>query len=112
MDKKLFIRILALALALILAAGVFITPALAEEVEEQTLTEYYSSADFEDAFTYTGDDLGATWSKNGTTFKAWAPTAWDVKLIRYSAGNGDFDAQGYDKTWIQEIDMVRGDKGV
>jgi len=72
---------------------------------------FYSDR-FHRDYTYTGDDLGATWSKNGTTFKAWAPTAWDVKLIRYSAGNGNFDSQGYDKTWIEEIDMVRGDKGV
>ena len=72
---------------------------------------FYSDR-FHQDYTYDGDDLGATWTKNSTTFKAWAPTAWDVKLIRYSSGNGNFDAQGYDKTWIEEIDMVRGDKGV
>ena len=72
---------------------------------------FYSDR-FHADYTYNGNDLGATWTKNGTTFKAWAPTAWDVKLIRYSAGNGNFDDQGYDKTWIEEIDMVRGDKGV
>ena len=72
---------------------------------------FYSDR-FHQDYTYTGDDLGATWSQSGTTFKAWAPTAWDVKLIRYSAGNGNFDSQGYDKTWIEEIDMVRGEKGV
>ena len=72
---------------------------------------FYSDR-FHQDYTYNGNDLGATWTENGTTFKAWAPTAWDVKLIRYSAGNGNFDSQGYDKTWIEEIDMVRGDKGV
>ena len=91
MDKKLFIRILALALALILAAGVFITPALAEEVEEQTLTEYYSSADFEDAFTYTGDDLGATWTPEATCFRVWAPTATAVVLNLYTSGTAGTD---------------------
>ena len=45
MNKKTFIRILALALALILVAGVFLTPALAEEAP--SLSEYYSSADFD-----------------------------------------------------------------
>ena len=34
----------------------------------------YSTEEFEKEFTYTGDDLGATWSKESTTFRVWAPT--------------------------------------
>ena len=90
MDKKTFIRILALALALILAAGVFITPALATEAE-LSLTEYYSSADFEDAYTYNGDDLGATWTAESTAFRVWAPTASAVTVNLYASGTAGTD---------------------
>ena len=33
---------------------------------------WYSTADFEEQYTYTGDDLGATWTPEKTTFKVWA----------------------------------------
>ena len=64
---------------------------------------FYSSR-FHYDYTYNGDDLGATWSAASTTFKVWAPTAWKLQVVRYSAGNGD--------NWIETVDMVRGDKGV
>ena len=110
MNKKTFIRILALALALILVAGVFLTPALAEEAP--SLSEYYSSADFEDAYTYTGDDLGSTWSKEKAAFRVWAPTADAVTVNLYEggmAGSNDLldavemtaDANG---TWTAEVE--------
>ncbi len=51
------------------------------------MPDYYSSDEFEEAYTYTGDDLGATWSKDSTTFKVWAPLATDVKVNLYSTGN-------------------------
>ncbi len=50
--------------------------------------DYYSSAAFEEAYTYTGDDLGATWSAESTFFRVWAPTAVGLKLNIYAAGNG------------------------
>ena len=37
---------------------------------------------------YDGKDLGATYTKEKTTFKVWAPTATDVKLNLYSQGTG------------------------
>ena len=37
-----------------------------------TVPDYYSTSEFEDAYTYDGDDLGAAWSKDSTTFKVWA----------------------------------------
>ena len=48
----------------------------------------YSSAEFEAAFTYDGQDLGAVWSKKRTQFRVWAPTASEVKLNLYEAGQG------------------------
>ncbi|OEK05190.1 type I pullulanase [Roseivirga misakiensis] len=44
---------------------------------------------FDDFPVYEGNDLGATYSKSGTTFKMWSPEAQEVKLNLYSAGDGD-----------------------
>ena len=46
----------------------------------------YSTKEFEDKYTYEGDDLGATYSKDKTTFKLWAPTAEQVFLNLYESG--------------------------
>ena len=46
----------------------------------------YSSPEFEAQYTYSGMDLGATWSKEKTLFRLWAPTASSVKVNLYSAG--------------------------
>lgn len=37
-------------------------------------------------FTYTGDDLGATYTPERTHFRVWAPTANEVELILYNSG--------------------------
>ena len=52
---------------------------------------WYSTADFEDQYTYEGDDLGATWTPEKTTFRVWAPTADGVWLNLYESGDPDAD---------------------
>ncbi|MBQ7229546.1 MAG: type I pullulanase, partial [Oscillospiraceae bacterium] len=47
---------------------------------------WYSTADFEDQYTYEGDDLGATWTAEQTTFRVWAPTADAVSVHLYDNG--------------------------
>jgi len=56
-----------------------------------TMPDYYSSEDFEAAYTYNGDDLGATYTAEKTTLRVWAPTAVSVNVNLYS--NGDPSAQ-------------------
>lgn len=51
-------------------------------------TEIFDSADFVENYTYDGDDLGAVISGDETTFKVWAPTASEVVLNLFEAGNG------------------------
>ena len=51
-----------------------------------TMPVAYSSAEFENKYTYEGDDLGATWTKDKTTFKVWAPTADKVEVKLYKSG--------------------------
>ena len=52
-----------------------------------TIPNTYSTEEFEAEYTYTGDDLGATWTKDATTFRLWAPTAAAVSVNLYDAGN-------------------------
>ncbi|MDE7183977.1 MAG: type I pullulanase, partial [Lachnospiraceae bacterium] len=66
----------------------------------------YSSDEFEEQYTYEGNDLGATWTSEKTNFKVWAPTADDVKVKLYASGTeGTNDC-------IDILDMTKGDKGV
>lgn len=51
----------------------------------------YSTQEFEDAYTYTGDDLGAVWTADSTTFRVWAPTAEAVYLNLYESGTSTND---------------------
>lgn len=53
------------------------------------LNGLYSTAEFEEAYTYTGNDLGAVYSKESTAFRVWAPTAESVNIRFYSEGSGD-----------------------
>ena len=41
--------------------------------------------EFDKKYAYNGDDLGAVYSASSTTFKLWAPTATEVKLITYKS---------------------------
>ena len=50
-------------------------------------SEYlYQSQRFEDYYTYSGDDLGMTYSAEQTTFKVWSPTSANVILNLFDAG--------------------------
>ena len=71
-----------------------------------TVPDYYSTSEFEDAYTYDGDDLGASWSKDSTTFKVWAPTAKAVKVNTYKSG-----VKGTDDL-IKSYDMTLDKNGV
>lgn len=45
--------------------------------------KYYDSPEFESKFTYTGNDLGVTYTKLATTLRVWAPTATAVDVVTY-----------------------------
>lgn len=46
----------------------------------------YNDARFNQLYTYAGNDLGVTYTKEQTTFKVWAPTAGNMTLRLYSMG--------------------------
>lgn len=51
----------------------------------------YSTEKFEKEFTYSGSDLGATYTPEKTTFRVWAPTADAVTLNLYGSGTPGTD---------------------
>ena len=67
-------------------------------------TKVFDSEEFLANYVYDGDDLGAVIDGSTTTFKVWAPTASNVQLNLFTAGN---DCEAY-----ATVDMVRGEKGV
>lgn len=66
----------------------------------------YSTKEFEEKYTYTGDDLGASWTKDKTVFKIWSPVADKMLLNLYRTGNATED------TLISSQEMKLRDKGV
>lgn len=70
----------------------------------------FSAKSFEENYTYTGDDLGAVYTAEKTSFRLWAPTASEVVLNLYEKGDGDCliqtcammaDEAG---SWVYELD--------
>lgn len=55
--------------------------------------DIYSSEQFEKKYTYTGNDLGSTWTPEYTRFRVWAPTADAVSVCLYRSGNKGADDQ-------------------
>ena len=66
---------------------------------------WYSTAEFEELYTYEGDDLGATWTKEKTSFRLWAPTASAVTINLYQSGTAGTDDR------IESIPMTADVKG-
>jgi len=48
-----------------------------------TVGNIFASQKFANQFTYTGDDLGNTYTPGPTDFRVWAPTATSVSLVTY-----------------------------
>ena len=70
----------------------------------------YDSQAFADAFTYTGNDLGNTYSAGSTAFRVWAPTATAVSIMKHttagesrSAGTEIPMTSDVNGTWVKTI---------
>jgi len=79
-----------------------------------TFDGIYDTTEFEEAYFYDGDDLGAIVDGNSTSFKLWAPIASSVVLNIYDSGTPAYliakDATATD-TPTDTISMDRGLKG-
>jgi type I pullulanase len=74
----------------------------------------YDSPEFAAKYTYTGDDLGNTYTKTETKMRVWAPTATAVKVVTYAkadtplAGGVETEmTSDVNGTWVAKI---AGDK--
>ena len=86
----------------------------AQEPAANKLAKLYDSADFASKYTYTGNDLGNTYTKAGTKFRVWAPTATKVDLVTYAAADTSLSSgtlttmsSSVNGTWTAEL---TGDK--
>ncbi|KRQ87397.1 Pullulanase precursor [Caloramator mitchellensis] len=68
-----------------------------------TYGRVFNSSEFDKLYFYDGSDLGANYTQSSTSFKLWAPTASDVKLVFYEKWD---DKQG------KEFSMQKQDKGI
>lgn len=89
--NKTIVRAVALTLAAVMLLGLLAGIVMADEYNDGQNRALYSGEEFEEKYTYEGDDLGATWSKESTTFRLWAPTATYVALNLYELGNPGTD---------------------
>ena len=71
------------------------------------ITNVYATERFDKEFTYDGDDLGATWTKERTMFVLWAPTAAAVKVNLYKSGTKDVSSED-----DFSVAMKKDEKGV
>lgn len=72
-------------------------------------TVYYSTKEFEEHYTYEGDDLGARWTPEQTVFRLWAPEADEVWLHLYQEGKSvpAYQTEALEKsvkgTWVVSV---------
>ena len=69
------------------------------------MQEQYDSPLFEQAYTYSGADLGALWSREETRLRLWAPTAEDVRVRLYRSGNP------WEDDLLEELPMEQSTQG-
>ncbi len=65
-------------------------------------------SDFSSYTTYSGNDLGAVYTPEATTFKVWAPTSTDVKLKLYKTGSDSEEGAGLISTTQMTLDKSTG----
>ncbi len=76
--------------------------------EALKLKKLYESEDFISNCTYEGNDLGATYSKETTVFKVWAPIADAVKVCIYEKGTPSEDGDKF----VGVYDMAKDERNV
>lgn len=70
--------------------------------------QMFESREFEEKYTHAGNDLGAVYEKEKTTFKVWAPTAEKVMLHLYTAGS---TGEAGEKELLQ-VEMKKREQGI
>lgn len=78
------------------------------------MEKLYETSKFQSTYTYTGNDLGCTYTPSKSTFKVWAPTSARVLLKIYFQGTPSaLDPEGtLDMDWYMGYEMEYGAYGV
>jgi pullulanase len=83
---------------------------LSKQVSIQNL---FKSSAFSDAYTYSGDDLGVSYTSASSLFKVWSPFSSKVVLKIYATGTPlSLDSTNGSDTPTKTVEMLKGDKGV
>ncbi len=61
-----------------------------------------------DRLAYSGDDLGAVYTKEATTFKVWSPTSERVQVLIYATGSDEEEGSKYISATEMEYDDTNG----
>lgn len=76
--------------------------------EKKTTTDYQAYAANLDKSAYSGNDLGATYSKKATTFKVWSPNAASVRVNIFEHGSDDEGDAGSIMSRAMTLDKTTG----
>lgn len=77
-------------------------------VEKETATDYQAYAANLDKSAYSGNDLGASYSKKATTFKVWSPNAASVRVNIFEHGSDNEGDAGSIMSRAMSLDKTTG----
>lgn len=77
-------------------------------VEKKTATDYQAYAANLDKSAYSGNDLGASYSKKATTFKVWSPNAASVRVNIFEHGSDNEGDAGSIMSRAMSLDKTTG----
>lgn len=76
--------------------------------EKKTVTDYQAYAANLDKLAYSGNDLGASYSKKATTFKVWSPNAASVRVNIFEHGSDNEGDAGSIMSRAMSLDKTTG----
>ena len=76
--------------------------------EKKTVTDYQAYAANLDRSAYSGNDLGASYSKKATTFKVWSPNAASVRVNIFEHGSDNEGDAGSIMSRAMSLDKTTG----
>lgn len=76
--------------------------------EKKTVTDYQAYAANLDKSAYSGNDLGASYSKKATTFKVWSPNAASVRVNIFEYGSDNEGDAGSIMSRAMSLDKTTG----
>jgi len=71
-----------------------------------SIPDRYTKEEFTSVNTYTGDDLGATYSKDKTVLRVWAPLSLEMAVNLYNTGDPETEVEPY-----QVVEMTKDEGG-